>query len=109
MSASRKVLLVGWDAADWKVIHPLMDAGKMPNVQRLVDEGVSGQIHAATTPMLWTSIATGKRPFKHGIHGFSERRRMASAYSPSPTSRAGARRCGTFSTRTLWPRSASFG
>ena len=22
--------------------------------------------------MLWTSIATGKRPFKHGIHGFSE-------------------------------------
>ena len=24
------------------------------------------------SPMLWTSIATGKRPFKHGIHGFSE-------------------------------------
>ena len=22
--------------------------------------------------MLWTSIATGKRPYKHGIHGFSE-------------------------------------
>ena len=22
--------------------------------------------------MLWTSIATGKRPTKHGIHGFSE-------------------------------------
>jgi tetratricopeptide (TPR) repeat protein len=22
--------------------------------------------------MLWTSIATGKRPFKHGIHGFAE-------------------------------------
>ena len=21
----RKVLLIGWDAADWKVIHPLMD------------------------------------------------------------------------------------
>jgi predicted AlkP superfamily phosphohydrolase/phosphomutase/tetratricopeptide (TPR) repeat protein len=75
MSASRKVLLVGWDAADWKVIHPLMDAGKMPNVQRLVDEGVSGQIatlQPPLSPMLWTSIATGKRPFKHGIHGFSE-------------------------------------
>ena len=24
------------------------------------------------SPMLWTSIATGKRPFKHGICGFSE-------------------------------------
>ena len=73
--ASRKVLLVGWDAADWKVIQPLMAAGKMPNVQRLVENGASGQIstlHPPLSPMLWTSIATGKRPFKHGIHGFSE-------------------------------------
>ena len=72
---SRRVLLVGWDAADWKVINPLMDAGKMPNVQRLVENGAMGQIatlHPPLSPMLWTSIATGKRPFKHGIHGFSE-------------------------------------
>ncbi|MGA3023641.1 MAG: alkaline phosphatase family protein [Bryobacteraceae bacterium] len=73
--ASRKVLLIGWDAADWKVIHPLMDAGKMPNVQRLVRNGATGLIatlHPPLSPMLWTSIATGKRPFKHGIHGFTE-------------------------------------
>jgi predicted AlkP superfamily phosphohydrolase/phosphomutase/tetratricopeptide (TPR) repeat protein len=72
---SRKVLLAGWDAADWKVIRPLMDAGKMPNIQRLVENGAWGQIatlHPPLSPMLWTSIATGKRPFKHGIHGFSE-------------------------------------
>ena len=73
--ARRKLLLVGWDAADWRVIRPLMDSGKMPNVQRLVKNGASGQIatlHPPLSPMLWTSIATGKRPFKHGIHGFSE-------------------------------------
>ena len=72
---SRKVLLVGWDAADWKVITPLMDAGKMPHVQQLVETGSMGQIatlHPPLSPMLWTSIATGKRPFQHGIHGFSE-------------------------------------
>lgn len=71
----RKVLLVGWDAADWKVIRPLMAAGKMPNVQRLVTNGAAGSIatlHPPLSPMLWTSIATGKRPFKHGIHGFTE-------------------------------------
>jgi len=70
-----KVLLIGWDAADWKVIRPLMDAGKMPNVRRLVENGATGRIatlHPPLSPMLWTSIATGKRPFKHGIHGFSE-------------------------------------
>jgi predicted AlkP superfamily phosphohydrolase/phosphomutase len=72
---NKKVLLIGWDAADWKVIHPLMDEGKMPNVQRLIERGVIAQIatlHPALSPMLWTSIATGKRPFQHGIHGFSE-------------------------------------
>jgi len=71
----RKVLLIGWDAADWKVIHPLMAAGRMPNVARLAREGAAGHVatlHPPLSPMLWTSIATGKRPFKHGIHGFFE-------------------------------------
>lgn len=71
----RKVLLVGWDAADWKVIHPLIDAGKMPTVQRLIERGVMAKLatlQPVLSPMLWTSIATGKRPFKHGIHGFTE-------------------------------------
>ena len=71
----KKVLLIGWDAADWKAIHPLMDAGRMPHLQRLVERGSMGRIatlHPPLSPMLWTSIATGKRPWKHGIHGFSE-------------------------------------
>ena len=70
-----KILLIGWDAADWKVIHPLIDAGKMPHLRRFLENGASGPIatiHPAFSPMLWTSIATGKRPFKHGILGFSE-------------------------------------
>ena len=70
-----KVLLVGWDAADWKVIHPLIDAGQMPALKYLVENGVSGNIstlHPVLSPTLWTSIATGKRPFDHGVLGFSE-------------------------------------
>ena len=43
MAAPRKrVLLVGWDAADWKVIHPLLDAGKLPALARLVATGAIG-------------------------------------------------------------------
>ena len=70
-----KVLLIGWDSADWKVINPLMDKGEMPNLEKLVNGGVSGNLatmYPELSPMLWTSIATGKRPFKHGILGFSE-------------------------------------
>jgi predicted AlkP superfamily phosphohydrolase/phosphomutase/tetratricopeptide (TPR) repeat protein len=75
MALTNKVLLIGWDAADWKVITPLVDAGKMPNLQQFLSEGVMGNLatlYPALSPMLWTSIATGKRPYKHGIHGFIE-------------------------------------
>lgn len=71
----RKVLLIGWDAADWKVMHKLVDEGKMPNISAFMEEGVIGNLatlYPELSPMLWTSIATGKRPFKHGIVGFTE-------------------------------------
>ena len=70
-----KVLLIGWDAADWKVISPLLDSGAMPTLNSFVDEGVMGNLatlQPMLSPMLWNSIATGKRPEKHGIHGFME-------------------------------------
>lgn len=72
---AKKVLLIGWDAADWKIAAPLMDEGKMPHLERLVSQGVMGNIATlfpVLSPMLWTSIATGKRAHKHGVHGFAE-------------------------------------
>lgn len=71
----RKLLLIGWDAADWKIIRPLLAAGHMPALAKLMREGIAGNlatINPPLSPMLWTSIATGKRPYKHGIHGFTE-------------------------------------
>jgi tetratricopeptide (TPR) repeat protein len=70
-----RLLLVGWDAADWKVIDPLLGKGEMPHLARLLQQGVRGNlatIHPPLSPMVWTSIATGKRPPQHGILGFSE-------------------------------------
>ena len=72
---ARKVLLIGWDAADWKVINPLLDQGLMPTLDEFINQGVMGNIatlRPILSPMLWNSIATGKRPEKHGIHGFME-------------------------------------
>ena len=84
----KKILLIGWDAADWKIINPLMDAGKMPNLEQLVERGVMGNLstlYPELSPMLWTSIATGKRPFNHGIHGFTEPDPDGNSYQPGPT------------------------
>ena len=72
---SPRVLLIGWDAADWQVIHPLLDAGLMPNLQHLVEGGVMGNLASLSpmlSPILWTSIATGKRAYGHGVTGFVE-------------------------------------
>ena len=74
---NRRLLLIGWDAADWKIISPLVDAGRMPHLESLIARGVMGNlstIYPVLSPMLWTSIATGKRAWKHGIHGFIEPR-----------------------------------
>ncbi len=73
--SKNKILLVGWDAADWKVIDQLMNAGQMPALKGLMERGASGNLRTLQpplSPMLWTSIATGKRPHKHGIYGFTE-------------------------------------
>lgn len=72
---AKKLLLVGWDAADWQVIDPLLKAGRMPNLQKLIANGVAGSLQTLQpmlSPMLWTSIATGKRASKHRILGFVE-------------------------------------
>jgi predicted AlkP superfamily phosphohydrolase/phosphomutase/tetratricopeptide (TPR) repeat protein len=72
---AKKVLLIGWDAADWKIITPLLDQGLMPTLDGFINNGVMGNIatlQPILSPMLWNSIATGKRASKHGIHGFME-------------------------------------
>lgn len=70
-----KVLLLGWDAADWKIIGPLMAKGQMPALKKLIDKGVYGNMSTMNppySPMLWSTVATGKTPDKHGVLGFIE-------------------------------------
>ena len=57
----RRVLLLGWDAADWKIITPLLERGELPFLAQLVREGVMGNIATlapALSPLLWTSIVS---------------------------------------------------
>ncbi len=72
---AKRVLLIGWDAADWQFINPLLEAGQMPHLQKLIDGGVMGNITTLSpilSPLLWNSIATGKLADKHDILGFVE-------------------------------------
>jgi predicted AlkP superfamily phosphohydrolase/phosphomutase/Tfp pilus assembly protein PilF len=71
--SGRKVLVVGWDGADWLMIRPLLAEGRLPNLAKLVAGGASGELRAEPpllSPLLWTTIATGKPVTEHGIADF---------------------------------------
>lgn len=73
--AKTKLLVVGWDAADWAILNPLLASGKMPALASLLDEGFHGKLASLQpmlSPLLWTSIATGFRAHDHGITNFVE-------------------------------------
>jgi tetratricopeptide (TPR) repeat protein len=73
--AANKILLIGWPGADWNLCEPLLAQGHMPNLQRLIARGAHGHVRSVVPilgPPAWTSVATGKRPHKHGIHGLFE-------------------------------------
>lgn len=69
------VVVIGVDGMEWSVAEPLLAAGRMPNLKRLLDEGVGGTLQTLVptfSPTLWTTVATGRMPTDHGIPFFSE-------------------------------------
>jgi Tfp pilus assembly protein PilF len=72
----RPVLFIGLDAADWMILDRLMARGALPNLAALKARSAWADIvseEPMLSPILWTSIATGKRPEKHGILEFTTR------------------------------------
>lgn len=68
-----RIFLFGVDGLTYRVLHPMMERGLLPNFQRLRDEGVEAILKSTTppvTPPAWTSIATGLAPAKHGVYDF---------------------------------------
>ncbi len=69
-----RAVVIGIDSADWRIVEELAAAGRMPNLVRLREAGVWGPIRTLSdiplSPVVWTSIATGKTPAKHGIAWF---------------------------------------
>jgi predicted AlkP superfamily phosphohydrolase/phosphomutase len=71
-----RVLLVGIDGASPRVAFSLLREGKLPNLARIAEEGIFGPLRShipLTSPRVWTSIATGKSPRKHGILSFARK------------------------------------
>ncbi len=72
----KRLLLVGWEAADWKLIKPLVDTGAMPMLKQVLQSGASGDLLSGApliSAIQWTTIATGKRAWQHRVGHAVER------------------------------------
>lgn len=70
-----RVLLIGIDGADLRIIDRLITGGRLPTFARLKREGASGPLRSEEpllSPVVWTTIVTGRRPQDHRILDFVE-------------------------------------
>ncbi len=91
-SRASRVVVVGLDGLTFRVLSPLVRGGRMPTFQRLMAEGAWGTLltyGTASSPQIWTTLATGKRVRDHGIDDFV---RPASDYRAVPL-RSSDRKC----------------
>jgi predicted AlkP superfamily phosphohydrolase/phosphomutase len=87
--STRRVLVIGWDGADWRILDPLMEAGALPNLAALIGRGARAVL-TSTIPThswaAWPSFLTGVDPVDHGVFDILENRRGSSQKPVSFTS-----------------------
>lgn len=72
-SAPPPVVVVALDGLNWQVAGPLVEAGGMPALAELVRGGAAGPletIRPTWTPVIFTTMATGRSPHDHGVNTF---------------------------------------
>jgi hypothetical protein len=72
----KRVIVIGLDGFEPKIVEQLLKAGEMPNLARLRGQGAYSRIrttYPAQTPVAWSTFATGTNPGRHGIFDFIRR------------------------------------
>lgn len=66
------LIVIGIDGGEWKVIRRLWDQGKLPHLKAIAERGVTATLRTAynSSPVIWTTVATGVTPQVHGITDF---------------------------------------
>src|SRR5207247_4465296 len=72
-SGRGRVLVLGLDGMEPRIVDLLMSEGKLPNFARIRQQGAYAPLTSAKpllSPVVWTTIATGKTPDQHHIGHF---------------------------------------
>ncbi|WP_440991915.1 alkaline phosphatase family protein [Haloarchaeobius baliensis] len=66
-------IVIGLDGANWPLLREWLDEGRLPNLQRLIDDGIGGTSRSCLPPLTvpnWKCYATGKNPGKLDVFRF---------------------------------------
>ena len=69
-----RAVLIGIDGASWQCVDAAVEAGRMPNVERLIEDGHRARLRSLPSmlsPQVWSAIATGCPPEVSGIWGWA--------------------------------------
>lgn len=72
----KKVVVIGLDGFEPKIVEPMLAAGALPNLAKLRARGGFSRVqttYPAQTPVAWSTFATGLNPGGHGIFDFIRR------------------------------------
>jgi predicted AlkP superfamily phosphohydrolase/phosphomutase len=75
-SVGKKVIVIGIDGMDPVLSENMMKAGRLPNLQRLRDEGGFSRLASSIppqSPVAWANFINGAGPGSHGIFDFVHR------------------------------------
>lgn len=71
-----RLLVIGLDGATFDLLLPMVQAGWLPSMQRVLTQGAHGVLRSTVPPLTapaWTSFQTGLDPGRHGVFSFSRR------------------------------------
>jgi predicted AlkP superfamily phosphohydrolase/phosphomutase len=82
---ANRVLVVGWDGADWDILDPMLEAGELPALAALLERGQRG-VSRSCLPShswaAWPTFLTGRDPAGHGVFDVLEYRPGATRRLP---------------------------
>ena len=76
MTRTTKVIVIGLDGLEPKIVEPMLAGGELPSLARMRAVGNYGRCRTtipAQTPVAWSTFATGLNPGGHGIFDFIRR------------------------------------
>jgi len=101
-----RTFLVGVDGGSWNVIDALRAEGGLPHFSRLMERGASAEmatVEPVSSPVVWTSLATGRSPAAHGVTDFFATRLSVGVPSSYERLAAMGHRVGLYDQLMTWP------